>query len=107
MHGETENGPSSAVSGAKMVKPFPAIGRIVRLSTVRVTTARAGHAPEQIRVANKRLPPSLEHFTQAKPPLARSTWELIQAPPGPARKDTTAAMSSGVPRRSSGDSLAS
>jgi hypothetical protein len=31
---------------------------------------------------------------QAKPPLARNTWALIHPPSGPARKDTTPAMSS-------------
>jgi hypothetical protein len=31
----------------------------------------------------------------AKPPLARRTWPLTQPPPGPARNDTTLAMSSG------------
>src|SRR5689334_15941536 len=36
------------------------------------------------------------------PPLARSTWPLIQPPSGPTRKATAEAMSSGVPRRSSG-----
>ena len=41
------------------------------------------------------------------PPLARRTWPLIQAPSGPARKATALAMSSGRPRRSSGDILAS
>ena len=34
-------------------------------------------------------------------------WPLIQPPSGPARKDTTLAMSSGWPRRSSGESLRS
>jgi DNA-binding transcriptional LysR family regulator len=41
------------------------------------------------------------------PPLARRTWPLIQPPSGPARKATALAMSSGRPRRSSGDILAS
>ena len=40
------------------------------------------------------------------PPLARSVWPLIQAPSGPARKATAAAMSSGWPSRSSGAILA-
>src|SRR5690606_26717152 len=42
---------------------------------------------------------------QTMPPLARSTWPLIQPPSGPARQATAAAMSSGVPRRSSGLAL--
>src|SRR5206468_1701972 len=44
---------------------------------------------------------------QMTPPLARSTWPLIQAPSGPARNATALAMSSGWPRRSSGESFAS
>jgi hypothetical protein len=36
------------------------------------------------------------------PPLARSTWPLIHEPSAPARKETAAAISCGVPRRSSG-----
>src|SRR5258705_13217763 len=43
---------------------------------------------------------------QMIPPLARSVWPLIQAPSGPARKATVAAMSAGWPRRSNGASLA-
>src|SRR5258705_6575532 len=39
---------------------------------------------------------------QAKPPLARNTWLLIQPPSGPARNDTRFGMSSGRPSRSSG-----
>src|SRR6195256_704614 len=39
---------------------------------------------------------------QTKPPLGRTTWLLIQPPSGPARNDTTFAMSSGMPSRSSG-----
>ena len=46
-----------------------------------------------------------ESSAQAKPPLARRTWPLTHAPSGPARKDTTFAISSGWPNRSSGDSL--
>ena len=45
-------------------------------------------------------------FTQMIPPVARMVWPLIQAPSGPARKATAAAMSSGWPSRSSGASLA-
>src|SRR6185437_4862287 len=44
-------------------------------------------------------------WVQMIPPLARSTWPLIQAPSGPARKATALAMSWGWPRRSSGASL--
>src|SRR5260221_6931326 len=39
---------------------------------------------------------------QTIPPLARRTWPLIHEPSGPTRKATAAAMSSGVPSRSSG-----
>src|SRR6202048_1995328 len=45
-------------------------------------------------------------WVQMIPPLARSVWPLIQAPSGPARKATVAAMSAGWPRRSNGASLA-
>jgi hypothetical protein len=43
---------------------------------------------------------------QAMPPLARSVWPLIQPPSRPTRKDTVAAISSGVPSRSIGGILA-
>ena len=48
----------------------------------------------------------MSRMIQTMPPLARSVWPLIQAPSGPARKATAAAMSSGVPSRSSGFILA-
>ncbi len=44
---------------------------------------------------------------QTIPPFARSTWPLIQPPSGPTRNDTALAMSSGVPKRSSGGAFAS
>jgi len=50
---------------------------------------------------------SAEAPAQTMPPLARRTWPLIQPPSGPARKATALAMSSGRPRRSSGDIRAS
>jgi hypothetical protein len=42
---------------------------------------------------------------QANPPFARKTWPLTQPPSGPARNETTGAMSSGRPSRSNGTSL--
>jgi hypothetical protein len=43
---------------------------------------------------------------QLMPPLTRMAWPLIQCPEGLARNATTAAMSAGVPSRSSGTALA-
>src|SRR5262245_18046284 len=44
----------------------------------------------------------IKSVSQTIPPLARRTCPLIQPASGPARKDTAAAMSCGVPSRSSG-----
>src|SRR5258706_13604472 len=41
-----------------------------------------------------------------RPPLARKVWPLIQPPSRLTRRATVPAMSSGVPRRSSGAALA-
>ncbi|KAG1242658.1 hypothetical protein G6F65_022903 [Rhizopus arrhizus] len=43
---------------------------------------------------------------QATPPLARRIWPLTQPLSGPVRNDTTPAMSSGCPSRSSGGIVA-
>ncbi|KGC58079.1 hypothetical protein DM49_2745 [Burkholderia mallei] len=57
--------------------------------------ASAGHA-------GRGASPRAAAPAQASPPFARSTCALTQPPSGPARNDTTPAMSSGSPRRSSG-----
>ncbi|KGC41175.1 periplasmic binding protein family protein [Burkholderia pseudomallei] len=57
--------------------------------------ASAGHA-------SRGASPRAAAPAQASPPFARSTCALTQPPSGPARNDTTPAMSSGSPRRSSG-----
>ena len=72
---------------------------------------RGGHGDTQrhrrlIAEGRARLGEAPGAASQARPPLARSTCPLIQPDCGPARKATTAAMSCGSPRRSSGGILA-
>lgn len=49
----------------------------------------------------------LTRAVQAKPPLARTIWELTHPPSSLTKNDTTRAMSSGCPSRSSGVALLS
>src|SRR5216684_9208861 len=56
---------------------------------------------ERLALCERKQDP-ISSQTQTMPPLARSTCPLIQEPSGPARKETAAAISCGVPRRSRG-----
>src|ERR1700719_3432823 len=79
------------------------------------TAEAAGRAGDEYDLAHNGFPCGLGAHqkrgrrcvaVQMIPPLARSVWPLIQAPSGPARKETVAAVSAGWPRRSNGASLA-
>src|SRR5262249_32639858 len=50
---------------------------------------------------------SSRRVAQTMPPFARSPWPFTHPPSGPTRNETAAAMSSGVPSRSSGARRAS
>ncbi|KGW98951.1 periplasmic binding protein family protein [Burkholderia pseudomallei MSHR449] len=71
-----------------------------RTATRRGAQARAASRPSGH--AGRGASPRAAAPAQASPPFARSTCALTQPPSGPARNDTTPAMSSGSPRRSSG-----
>lgn len=66
------------------------------------------HASKEFTAVGQHLcRASCPRIIQTMPPFARNTCPLTHAPSGPVRNATTFAMSSGLPRRSSGDSFAS